>query len=86
MEEAERPCDRVAIIDHGRIVDIDSPPPVARHCPERLELRLTMRMPTRFKAIRGVDAGSATTAASRSAAAAKTSSPTDPVPVGTSHP
>jgi ABC-2 type transport system ATP-binding protein len=25
MEEAERLCDRVAIIDHGRIVDIDSP-------------------------------------------------------------
>ena len=25
MEEAERLCDRVAIIDHGRIVDIDTP-------------------------------------------------------------
>jgi ABC-2 type transport system ATP-binding protein len=36
MEEAERLCDRVAIIDHGRIVDIDSPDRlVARHCPER---------------------------------------------------
>ena len=36
MEEAERLCDRVAIIDHGRIVDIDSPERlVARHCPER---------------------------------------------------
>jgi ABC-2 type transport system ATP-binding protein len=36
MEEAERLCDRVAIIDHGRIVDIDSPAGlVARHCPER---------------------------------------------------
>ena len=36
MEEAERLCDRVAIIDHGRIVDIDSPARlVARHCPER---------------------------------------------------
>jgi ABC-2 type transport system ATP-binding protein len=29
-------CDRVAIIDHGHIVDIDSPERlVARHCPER---------------------------------------------------
>src|SRR4051794_11762854 len=37
MEEAERLCDRVAIIDHGRIVDIDSPARlVARHCPERV--------------------------------------------------
>src|SRR5882724_4267027 len=36
MEEAERLCDRVAIIDHGRIVDIDTPARlVGRHCPER---------------------------------------------------
>ncbi len=36
MEEAERLCDRVAIIDHGRIVDIDTPGRlVRRHCPER---------------------------------------------------
>jgi len=36
MEEAERLCDRVAIIDHGRIVDVDSPEGlVRRHCPER---------------------------------------------------
>jgi ABC-2 type transport system ATP-binding protein len=36
MEEAERLCDRVAIIEHGRIIDIDSPASlVNRHCPER---------------------------------------------------
>jgi len=36
MEEAERLCDRVAIIEHGRIIDIDSPEKlVDRHCPER---------------------------------------------------
>ncbi len=36
MEEAERLCDRVAIIEHGRIVDIDRPESlVKRHCPER---------------------------------------------------
>jgi len=36
MEEAERLCDRVAIIDHGRIVDIGTPDAlVRRHCPER---------------------------------------------------
>ena len=36
MEEAERLCDRVAIIEHGRIIDIDTPDRlVARHCPER---------------------------------------------------
>ena len=36
MEEAERLCDRVAIIEHGRIIDIDKPDNlVKRHCPER---------------------------------------------------
>lgn len=36
MEEAERLCDRVAIIERGRIIDIDSPEKlVTRHCPER---------------------------------------------------
>jgi ABC-2 type transport system ATP-binding protein len=25
MEEAERPCDRVAIIEHGRVLDIGAP-------------------------------------------------------------
>lgn len=36
MEEAERLCDRVAIIEHGRIIDMGSPDQlVRRHCPER---------------------------------------------------
>jgi ABC-2 type transport system ATP-binding protein len=36
MEEAERLCDRVAIIDRGRIVDMDTPEAlVRRHCPQR---------------------------------------------------
>ncbi|MGO8934240.1 MAG: ATP-binding cassette domain-containing protein [Terracidiphilus sp.] len=36
MEEAERLCDRVAIMEHGRIIDIDTPANlVLRHCPER---------------------------------------------------
>ena len=36
MEEAERLCDRVAIVDHGRIVDIGTPTElVRRHCAER---------------------------------------------------
>src|SRR6202166_4593361 len=35
MEEAERLCDRVAIIEHGKIIDIDTPQNlVRRHCPE----------------------------------------------------
>jgi ABC-2 type transport system ATP-binding protein len=36
MEEAERLCDRVAVIEHGRVIDMDAPEAlVRRHCPER---------------------------------------------------
>jgi ABC-2 type transport system ATP-binding protein len=36
MEEAERLCDRVAIIDHGRTIDVGRPADlIGRHCPER---------------------------------------------------
>ncbi len=36
MEEAERLCDRVAIIEHGRLIELGTPEElVAKHCPER---------------------------------------------------
>ncbi len=36
MEEAERLCDRVAIVDHGRLVEMGTPADlVEKHCPER---------------------------------------------------
>ncbi len=36
MEEAERLCDRVAIVEHGRVIEIDTPAAlVRRHCPQR---------------------------------------------------
>ena len=36
MDEAERLCDRVAIIEHGRIIDMGGPSElVDRHCPAR---------------------------------------------------
>jgi ABC-2 type transport system ATP-binding protein len=36
MEEAERLCDRVAIIEHGRIIEMGTPDDlVQKHCPER---------------------------------------------------
>ena len=59
MEEAERLCDRVAIIDHGRIVDIDTPARlIARHCPERsIELSTSdVEADQRFRQIACVDA------------------------------
>ena len=36
MEEAERLCDRVAIIEHGRLIEVGTPADlVEKHCPER---------------------------------------------------
>jgi ABC-2 type transport system ATP-binding protein len=58
MEEAERLCDRVAIIEHGRIVDIDSPEKlVSRHCPERTVVLATDDPVAieRFRGIPGVE-------------------------------
>jgi ABC-2 type transport system ATP-binding protein len=57
MEEAERLCDRVAIIEHGRIIDRPERL-VDRHCPERTVV-LATDDPTadeRFRAIPGVEA------------------------------
>ena len=59
MEEAERLCDRVAIIEHGRIIDIGTPESlVNRHCPERTVILATDDpiAEARFRAIPGVDA------------------------------
>jgi ABC-2 type transport system ATP-binding protein len=59
MEEADQLCDRVAIIDHGRIVDIGSPAAlVRRHCPERSVIVVTEDAAAleRFQAMPQVDA------------------------------
>ncbi len=58
MEEAERLCDRVAIIEHGRIIDLDSPARlVVRHCPQRSVVVATddASAPERFRAIPQVE-------------------------------
>src|SRR6267142_2558188 len=59
MEEAERLCDRVAVIEHGRIIDIDTPQSlINRHCPERTVVLATANplAEERFRALPGVDA------------------------------
>ncbi len=36
MEEAERLCDRVAVIEHGRVIEVGTPSElVERHCPQQ---------------------------------------------------
>ena len=59
MEEAERLCDRVAIIEHGRVIDIDRPDSlVKRHCPERTVVLATddLTAEEHFRAIPRVEA------------------------------
>ena len=54
MEEAERLCDRVAIIEHGKIIDIDTPENlVHRYCPERTVV-LTAEDPRAESCFRGI--------------------------------
>ncbi len=57
MEEAERLCDRVAVMDRGRVIDVDTPSRlVARHCPERTVVLATPDVAARerFARIPGV--------------------------------
>src|SRR4051812_23400397 len=58
MEEAERLCDRVAIIDKGRIVDVATPAElIRRHCPEQTVIVSTDQPSSseRLRAVPGVD-------------------------------
>ena len=52
MEEAERLCDRVAIIEHGRIIDIDSPEQSRRPPLPGAHRRSRHRRPARRKRFR----------------------------------
>ena len=57
MEEAERLCDRVAIIERGRVIDIGTPQGlVRRHCPEQTVVLSTPdpAAPSHFAAVPGL--------------------------------
>src|SRR5262245_1617763 len=58
MEEAERLCDRVAIIERGRVIDIGTPAGLVRkYCPEQAVVLVTEDPSARdrFASIPGVD-------------------------------
>lgn len=58
MEEAERLCDRVAIIERGKMIDIGTPEElVRRHCPVRTVILATESVPAaeQLRALRSVD-------------------------------
>ena len=57
MEEAERLCSRVAIMERGRIIDMNTPAGlIARHCPQRTVVLVTQTpgADSHFRAIPGV--------------------------------
>jgi ABC-2 type transport system ATP-binding protein len=59
MEEAERLCDRVAIIEHGSVIDVDTPAAlVRRHCPGRSIVLATedAAAAAHFRALPSIDA------------------------------
>ncbi len=59
MEEAERLCDRVAIIEHGRVIEMGTPRElVAKHCPQRCVFYSTDddSADAKFRAAPGIDA------------------------------
>lgn len=59
MEEAERLCDRIAIVERGRVIDVGTPAGlVRRHCPDQSVVLTTSAADAeaRFLAISGVDA------------------------------
>jgi ABC-2 type transport system ATP-binding protein len=55
MEEAERLCDRVAIIDHGRIIALGSPAELIASLGGEEVVELTGSAPLDAEALRGVD-------------------------------
>ena len=58
MEEAERLCDRVAIIEQGRVIDVGTPEGlVRRHCPEHTVVLSTAdpAAGSRFAAVAGLE-------------------------------
>jgi len=58
MEEAERLCDQVAIVERGRVVDVGTPAGlIRRHCPEQTVVLVTddSSAADRFQAIPGVE-------------------------------
>jgi ABC-2 type transport system ATP-binding protein len=58
MEEADRLCERVAIVDHGRILTLDTPAALKKSLPGAQVLDLWMRAPQplapRLRAVKGV--------------------------------
>ncbi|HET8911549.1 MAG TPA: ABC transporter ATP-binding protein [Ktedonobacteraceae bacterium] len=58
MEEADRLCDRIAIMDRGRILALDTPEGLKRLIPGGTMLELSMRSPSMVNVVAGIQDGS----------------------------
>ncbi|HEV2424039.1 MAG TPA: ABC transporter ATP-binding protein [Terriglobia bacterium] len=56
IEEAERLCDRVAIVDHGRIVALGTPRELVRKSGEGARIEVRLEKPASAGRLRGLDA------------------------------
>jgi ABC-2 type transport system ATP-binding protein len=56
MEEAEQLCDRVAVIDHGRIIELDSPQALIRKHFREQAIEFQPRAPAERPALQGIAA------------------------------
>ncbi len=55
MEEAETLCDRVAIVDHGKVVAIDTPAALVRNLGAETRIRFTTHSPLDAQALKALD-------------------------------
>jgi ABC-2 type transport system ATP-binding protein len=60
MEEADRLCDRIAIMDQGRIMALDTPDGLKRLIPGGTMLEMRIRVPEMVGAVRAQEAGATT--------------------------
>jgi ABC-2 type transport system ATP-binding protein len=61
MEEADRLCERIAIMDEGRILALDTPDGLKRLIPGGTMLELRLRVPEMVGALRTVEDGTTDT-------------------------
>jgi ABC-2 type transport system ATP-binding protein len=54
MEEAERLCDRVAVVDHGRVIALDSPAGLVAHARAGKQVRFTPSAPFNDRLLTGL--------------------------------
>ncbi len=55
IEEAERLCDRVAIVDHGKVIATGTPRELKEHSADKTRLEIRLAQPEDDQSLRGLD-------------------------------